>query len=128
MSFTGVWENGYGSTMTLHQAADGTINGNYQSSTGSTGTYHVSGFASTLEPSQAEGQAAALSIFWRPVDPEPADPSWHWVSGLGGQLTIEDGVPTICLLHALVATVAFTEQEIPAGTWLDKLIYTPKAG
>ena len=125
MSLTGTWQNSYGSVMSLTQFADGLVSGQYSSSTGSTGRYWVVGCADTTEPTAAKGQAVSLTIFWRSIDPGTPDPSWHWVSGLGGQLVIDNGVPSLILLHALVATDDFPGLA-PPGTWLDKLVYLPK--
>jgi hypothetical protein len=124
MSLSGVWQNSYGSTMSLTQYDDGRVSGTYRSSTGSSGTYYVLGLAAPTAPSASLGQAVSLTIFWRSIVPGTADPSWHWVSGLGGQLTVQNGRPTLVLLHALVATVDFP-QLAPSGTYLDKLIYLP---
>jgi saccharopepsin len=127
MSLTGVWQNSYGSVMSLTQSDDGLVSGRYSSSTGSTGTYHVLGHAAPTTPSANLGQAVSLTIFWRSIDPGTPDPSWHWVSGLGGQLLLDNGVPTLILLHAMVATDDFPAVA-PPGCYLDKLIYLPKSG
>jgi len=125
MSLTGTWQNSYGSVMSLTQFADGLVSGQYSSTTGSTGRYWVVGCADTSEPSATKGQAVSLTIFWRSIEPGTPDPSWHWVSGLGGQVVIDNGVSTLILLHALVATDDFPGLA-PPGTWLDKLVYLPK--
>ncbi len=125
MSLTGTWENSYGSIMTLHQSpTTGAILGNYKSSTGSTGTYYVVGFADPTDPTSERGQSAALSIYWRSIDGGTGDPSWHWVSGLSGQLIPMNGVNTLYLMHAMVATDDFPDVA-SIGTYIDKLIYVP---
>jgi saccharopepsin len=123
MSFTGQWENNYGSVMKLVQAVDGTISGSYSSTTGSSGTYYVLGYANPADPTAALGQAAALSIYWRPyAGAGQPDASWHWVSGLDGQMSIaKDGTVSLILLHALVATCDLTDVAT-TGTYLDKLV------
>lgn len=127
MSLTGVWQNSYGSVMSLTQRDDGFVSGQYSSSTGSTGTYYVLGWAAPGAPTAALGEAVSLTIFWRSIDPGTPDPSWHWVSGLGGQLQTGPDGPTLTLLHALVATDDFPGLA-PPGRYLDKLVYLPKSG
>jgi hypothetical protein len=126
MSLSGVWQNSYGSVMDLTQHDDGLVTGRYRSSTGSSGTYNVLGFAAPDAPSATLGQPVSLTIFWRSTEAGRADPSWHWVSGLGGQLTLPDGGPALVLLHALVATDDFPDLA-PPGSYLDKLTYHPAA-
>lgn len=126
MSFTGKWINGYNSVMTLTQALDGTISGSYSSTTGSSGEYYVLGYANPADPTPTVGQPAALSIYWKPYNVVPADPSWHWVSGLSGQMILaSDASPSLVLLHAMVATCDFPKVPATAGTYVDKLVYTP---
>jgi hypothetical protein len=124
MSLSGAWQNSYGSIMSLTQDDDGLVSGAYRSSTGSSGTYYVLGLAAPTEPTARLGQPVSLTIFWRSIEPGKPDPSWHWVSGLGGQLTLQNGRPTLILLHALVATEDFPGLA-PPGTWLDKLVFLP---
>lgn len=125
MSVGGVWSNSYGSVMDLTQMVGGMVTGTYQSSTGSTGKYYVAGMSGLTEPTPALGQSVALSIYWRSYTGGQGDPSWHWVSGLSGQLDIGGPVPTLYLMHAMVATDDFPGLA-DVGTYIDKLIYTPK--
>lgn len=127
MSLTGTWSNSYGSVMTLEQYSSGLVGGSYQSSTGSTGVYNVIGFAPVTPPTPQLGQSVALSIYWRSTQGGQGDPSWHWVSGLSGQLNIAGAEPTIYLMHAMVATDDFPGLAT-VGTYIDKLLYTPKTG
>ena len=127
MSLTGVWSNSYGSVMNLSQFAGGLIAGTYSSSTGSTGKYYVAGMAGPSDPTPSLGQSAALSIYWRSYTGGQGDPSWHWVSGLSGQLNTSGSQPTLYLMHAMVATDNFPNVA-NVGTYIDKLIYTPKQG
>jgi hypothetical protein len=129
MSLTGTWENSYGSVMNLTQSDDGSVIGQYASSTGSTGVYWVVGHAdpsAQADPrAQADkGQAAALSIYWRSIAGGPSDPSWHYVSGFSGQRVTVNGQPQLILMHAMVDS-----DDAPGpgglGTYLDKLVYTP---
>jgi hypothetical protein len=127
MSFKGMWLNEYGSAMNLSHDDDGRVFGSYRSTTGSTGTFYVLGYADPREYGAARGRSVSLSIFWRSIGDDPADPSWHWVSGLGGQLLEERGdETTILLLHDMVATAAFPGQA-DVGRHLDKLVFTQKS-
>ncbi len=125
MSVGGVWTNSYGSVMELQQLVGGMVTGTYRSSTGSTGEYYVVGMADAGDPTPELGQCVALAIYWRSFTGGKGDPSWHWVSGLSGQLDVSGAVPTLYLMHAMVATCDFPGLA-PAGTYIDKLIYTPK--
>jgi hypothetical protein len=128
MNLEGIWRNDYGSVMSLSQDEDGRVFGSYQSTTGSTGTFYVIGYADPRESGASRGRSVSLSIFWRSIGDEPADPSWHWVSGLGGQLIEEGGADaTILLMHDMVATAAFPGQA-GIGRHLDKLVFTPEPG
>lgn len=122
MSLAGVWKNAYGSTMSLSLVNTNLITGNYKSSTGSTGTYEVIGYQTSADPTSQAGQAAALAIDWHSVVTGPPDNSWHWVSGLSGQLSIQNGGEQLVLAHSLVASIDFPGLAA-AGTYIDKLIY-----
>jgi saccharopepsin len=124
MSLDGVWRNGYGSVMSISQDGEGRIQGSYQSTTGSTGTYYLLGWADPRPPRPSRGQSLSLSIFWRSIGQDPADPSWHWVSGLGGQLVEEGRDRRILLMHDMVATTAFPGQA-EIGRHIDKLVFVP---
>ncbi|MDR6146200.1 hypothetical protein QE363_001993 [Sphingomonas sp. SORGH_AS870] len=125
MSVRGTWTNDYGSTMELAQTADGQVYGTYKSHTGSTGTYVVYGACDPTEPTSSAGQAVALTICWHSTDPGPGDASWHWASGLGGQVALNNGQPTLLLNHAMIATLDL--DGIVVGNYIDKLTYLPKA-
>lgn len=122
MSLAGVWKNAYGSTMSLRLANGNLLTGTYESSTGSTGTYVVIGCQTRDDPTPAAGQAAALAIDWHSAVTGPRDDSWHWVSGLSGQLSVLNGGEQLVLAHSLVASIDFPGLAA-AGTYLDKLIY-----
>ncbi|PTS79932.1 hypothetical protein DBR17_11380 [Sphingomonas sp. HMWF008] len=123
MSLAGIWENEYGSRMTLSLADSNLIVGKYESTTGSTGEYRVVGYQASGEPTPSGGQPCALAIDWHSVVAGPPDNSWHWVSGLSGQLSIQASGEQLVLSHAMVASVAFPGLA-QAGTYIDKLIYT----
>lgn len=127
MNLSGTWKNSYGSIMTLQQGVSGLVGGSYKSSTGSSGTYNVVGFANPADPTKALGESVALSIYWRSTTGGKGDASWHWVSGLAGQLNIGGARPTLYLMHAMVATDAYPGLA-SVGTYIDKLIYTPAPG
>lgn len=126
LSVAGTWENDYGSVMTL-TVADNVVTGSYQSSTGSTGRYAVTGYQASTTPSQDKGLPVALAIDWHSLEEQQADPSWHWVSGLCGQLHRIAGEDVLDLSHLLVATSDFPELAKP-GTYLDKLSYRRVTG
>lgn len=122
MTLAGIWENDYHSKMTLSVAADGLVTGFYESTTGSTGKYVVIGRQTSVEPSAGAGQAAALAIHWHSIVAGPEDNSWHWVSGLSGQLSLLPEGERLVLSHALVASIDFPGLA-DAATYIDKLVY-----
>ena len=129
MGLCGIWRNSYGSIMELRLAGDGRIHGSYSSTTGSTGSYPVLGWADPREPGAREpgperGQSVALAVSWRSLGDDPADPSWHWVAGHGGQLLGQGGAARLLLMHDLVASTAFPGQA-GVGRHLDKLVFVP---
>jgi hypothetical protein len=121
MSAAGTWKNEYGSIMTLREV-DGGLTGIYQSSTGSVGTYEVRGVQAGNVATAALGQPVALSISWHAVDEAPADPSWHWCSGLSGQISLRDGEEVLVVAHNMVASSDFPGL-VKAGSYIDKLTY-----
>lgn len=126
LSVAGTWKNDYGSVMTLTVTGN-VITGSYQSSTGSTGRYAITGNQASTTPSQEQGLPVALAINWHPLDQQQADPSWHWVSGLCGQLHPIAGEDRLELSHLLVATGDFPDLA-NQGTYLDKLSYRRVTG
>ncbi len=130
MSVTGRWLNGYGSVMFLTQGGGGSVTGVYTSTTGSSGSYWVTGFTGSAS-SQSTGQPLAISILWRSFAAGQPDPSWHWVSGFSGQMQPLDPVnngPTLILFNDLVATVADPVMTNVPGSYIDKLAYVPYTG
>lgn len=135
MTVAGVWENEYGSRMILaveeSPAGDGAVWGIYESTTGSTGRYLVTGRQGRAAAG-GNGQPLALAIAWRSVGADPADPSWHWVSAMAGQYHGGDGAAQVTINHLLVASGEFPGLCGP-GFYCDKLTYrrtsdTPYAG
>ena len=126
LSVAGTWKNDYGSVMTLAVTGN-VITGSYQSSTGSTGRYAITGHQPSTSPSQEKGLPVALAIDWHARDEQQADPSWHWVSGLCGQLHQIAGEDRLELSHLLVATRDFPDLA-NQGTYVDKLRYRRIAG
>lgn len=121
MSLAGVWQNEYGSRMSL-QVTAGQVHGSYASTTGSTGSYVLCGCTPGGEAVATAGVPVALAISWRSVVPGARDASWHWVSALSGQICQSDGQERLVLNHLLVASCEFPEFCGP-GTYVDKLIY-----
>lgn len=120
-SVAGTWKNDYGSVMTLTLSGQH-VHGTYHSSTGSSGRYEVTGFASGPGATHALNQPLALAIEWHAVDEQTADPSWHWVSGLSGQLSATDTGDVLTLSHLLVASSDFPGLA-NRGNYLDTLVY-----
>lgn len=121
MSAAGTWHNDYGSVMTLTVEGN-RISGTYQSSTGSTGLYAVSGYQASPTGQHEQGLPLALAIEWHSLDQGPADPSWHWSSGLCGQILRVNHEDRLQLSHLLVASSDFPGLVDP-GTYVDKLTY-----
>ncbi|TFY89074.1 peptidase A1 pepsin [Pseudomonas kairouanensis] len=117
----GTWTNDYGSIMTLEVCGQH-ISGRYQSSTGSTGHYSVTGCLSGAAASRARNQPLALAIQWHDLGDSAPDPSWNWVSGMSGQLRVTDQGDVLTLSHLLVASSDFP-QLAQRGTYIDKLVY-----
>lgn len=122
MTLAGVWINEYGSKMDLAVYSDKVIFGTYMSSTGSTGKYMVTGYQQAADPTSSSGQAVALAIEWHSIVAGPGDPSWHWSSGLSGQISIKDSAESLVLAHAMVATDDFPNLA-NTGIYIDKLTY-----
>jgi saccharopepsin len=128
MGVTGTWRNSYDSVMTLQRLEGGLLVGRYSSHTGATGVYHVAGFVGeAVGPAPRAGSSVALSIFWRSIAGGEADPSWHWVSGLGGQLFETAEGRKLDLAHAMIATTVDLN-GIPIGSYIDKLVFLPESG
>ena len=120
-SVAGTWENDYGSVMDL-TVTDGKVSGTYRSSTGSTGTYEVTGYQLNTVAIPTLNQPVALAIEWHSIGRDPADPSWNWCSGLSGQMSVTNKGDTLTLSHLLVATSDFPGLA-DRGTYIDKLVY-----
>lgn len=133
----GTWYNVYGSKMELYADRDtGLIIGYYTSTTGSSGTYLVLGSSQpgTAGPvAGGSGLGVSLNIGWSSVNPkDPRDPSWSCVSGLAGQMVMEDGgtSPVLNLIHQFVAPNDVdlgSGQAFRLGISSDKLVYTRNA-
>lgn len=128
MSVTGKWINSFGSVASLQQDSMGSVVGVYTSSTGSSGAYWVLGFTDPNPPGDGTGQSLALSIFWRSFQGGTGDPSWHYVSAFSGQLITLNNVPTLSLVHDMVATTPFPGVVPVTGNFMDKLLFTPYTG
>jgi len=121
MTLAGTWRNEYGSTMTLSVDQNSVV-GRYWSTTGSTGEYLVTGWQGASEPTKIAGQPVAINIGWHSIVPGPEDPSWHWVSALGGQISLRQDSEVLELSHLMVASADYPE-IVKAGVYLDKLRY-----
>lgn len=112
--------------MDLGVLNDNLVMGDCRSSTGSTGTYKVIGLQQATGPTAEAGQVVALAIDWHSIAGGPPDASWHWVSGLSGQLSVTEDADTLALTHALIASRDFPGLAAK-GTYIDKLVYTRSA-
>lgn len=124
MSVTGNWVNSYNSVMYLTQSPNGFVSGVYTSTTGSSGAYWVAGFATPTIATQI-GEPLAFSILWRSFSGGQSDPSWHYVSGMSGQMLAN---PSLIMIHDMVATERFPALNAQIGNYFDKLIYVPYDG
>ncbi|WP_394180014.1 avidin/streptavidin family protein [Marinomonas posidonica] len=114
----GVWQNEYGSRMTLDVSETGQIVGEYQSTTGASGTYFLVGHCRPQDPDPQQGQPLVLSIFWRPFDVEAEDDGIHWVSTYCGQLNA-NGEMTV--INTLLTTTPY--QAFEPGDYIDNLVF-----
>lgn len=118
---TGVWENEYGSRLTVRVVGD-KIAGEYHSTTGSTGRYLISGWCGAASLTPGSGRPIALAISWRSIAPGDRDDSRRFASLFGGQLINADGRPALVLNHLLVAPVPLAGL-CESGVYADKLMY-----
>ena len=125
MSVAGTWENSYGSRMRLLES-NGVVTGIYESTTGSTGSYLVSGRQQIAVPTEGAGVPVALAIEWHSIDGGAGDASWNWVSTLGGQLSLVAGSPVLTLTHLMIASSDFAGL-CDRGVYVDKLVYNKVA-
>ncbi|ADZ93005.1 avidin/streptavidin family protein [Marinomonas mediterranea] len=122
----GTWVNSYHSKLKIAVDENGSVAGEYSSTTGSSGIYQVIGH--TITTPQAErnsqqkdpiGQGVVLSIYWRAVDTGATpDNTWHWVSTYCGQLQPNGDLSVI---NSLVATAKF--DGFIEGDYIDQLIF-----
>ncbi len=119
LQLNGSWVNSFGSKMDLTVLPGGLILGDYSSTTGASGTYLVIGSCLPQDPTADSGQNLVLAIFWRPVDAQTYNASWHWMSSYCGQLQA-DGSMTV--VNSLVATVEYAG-AIP-GDYIGELTFT----
>lgn len=120
-SIAGTWKNDYGSLMTLGVSGQ-QVYGRYQSSTGSTGSYAVTGWTLGSGATRTESQPVALAIDWHDLGGHSEDPCWHWTSGLSGQLSSTEKGDVLTLMHLLIASGDFPGFA-SQGTYVDKLVY-----
>lgn len=121
MSIAGIWQNEYGSRMTL-TVRGSVVEGVYASTTGSTGEFSVTGWACENAATTEVGQPVALSIKWHSLVDGEADASWNWASAMGGQINIVDGREAMVLSHFMIASRSF-EGLCKHGVYVDKLTF-----
>jgi len=121
MTLAGTWQNEYGSRMSL-SVENGAVSGTYDSTTGATGRYLVTGWESEAGRAGDLGCPVALVISWHSIADLAPDPGWHWVSALSGQVHTVGGEELLIVTHLLVASVAF-EGLCRRGIYSDKLTF-----
>ncbi|GKT11613.1 MAG: hypothetical protein ISEC1_P0580 [Thiomicrorhabdus sp.] len=77
------------------------------SDTGATGIYPVMGVA---DPDPDTCQTVSFSVSWKSETGE-ADPSWHYVSGFTGVLTLVDGEEVLKVIFLLQRNIT---DDLPA--------------
>lgn len=123
-NIAGTWKNEYESQLILSEH-DEWLYGIYRSHTGSTGRYNVIGCFADKSYCRIPGSAVAFAVYWRNLDENLEDPSWHWVSGMAGQLHREPHKESKLLLnHNLVVTNTW-HGICEEGAYLDKLTFHP---
>ncbi|RQW61083.1 avidin/streptavidin family protein [Vibrio viridaestus] len=120
-SLDGTWGNSYGSTMDL-LCIDNQIYGMYRSHTGSTGVYLLVGNASDQPPTQQKGQSVSFSIFWRNIEGDDYDESWHWSGSMSGQLLSNR---QMTLENCIVVSVPLDQYQ--QGNYIDELVFTQQS-
>lgn len=115
MQVGGAWQNEQGALMRLALEPDGFLHGDYRPA-GSADHRLIAGYTGGIAPDH--GMPLALAMSWRPVEPGPARPDWHWMSCFGGELLPADG--PMQGLHQIVAT-AGCPSVAEAGTHLERL-------
>lgn len=124
---TKVWTNPYGSKMTL-QATGGILQGQYASTAGAAGVYKVYGYidpnADAVTPGNP-GVPLGMVLNWRSIQQgNKPDPSWNYVSGIGGQLICNKaGATVLNVNHALIASNPLPGAVDKAGFYVDRLEY-----
>lgn len=121
MTLAGTWQNEFGSRMSL-SVQNGTVSGTYDSTTGATGRYLVTGWESGANDDGELGRPVALVISWHSIAGFAPDPGWHWVSALSGQVHTVGGEELLIVTHLLVASVPF-DGLCRRGVYSDKLTF-----
>ncbi len=122
LNVMGIWENEFGSRLEVGKiSSNGTFQGSYSSDTGATGVYPVMGVA---DPNPGDCQTVAFSVTWKSEKGE-SNPSWHYVSGFTGTLTIVNGKEVLNVTFLLQRNIT---NEVPAyeATSVSALIFRRK--
>jgi len=127
---TKTWTNPYNSKMSLSSAGFGgaLLSGQYASTAGASGVYQVYGFIDPSAPAVQKGDPGVpvgLILNWRSIQQGgKPDPSWNYVSGMGGQLICNAaGDVVINVNHALIASNPLPPAVNDAGFYVDRLEY-----
>lgn len=126
----GTWINSYGSLLTIFPiTSSGYFQGEYSSTTGSSGRYPLSGYTQNLLDvgNEETNRPVALTIQWESLDGGTPDPSWNWVSAMNGLFYVPEGdTARIQFLHGMTASSEFPAVEVDEpGVYTESLIFTP---
>ncbi len=122
----GEWVNEYGSLMRILEVdtLTGLFRGTYESTTGASGKYRVTGLTDVKPDPGINSQTIAFSVSWRDMGGSPADA--HWVSAFSGQIQIVQNK------EVMVTTYLLQENTDPQNNWgstiIDKATFTRKQG
>jgi len=121
-NIVGCWKNEFNSVIKItdYNISTSEIKGLYSSTTGSSGTYDVTGMAKNTESGDV---AITLMISWNSVrEPATDDASKYWTSTMSGIYKHDQG--TLNLLNVIAAPGAFPELGMLPGTYPQSLIFT----
>lgn len=113
INIVGTWQNEFDSIMTIEQVDmnTGIFSGTYQSDTGATGKYYVTGFTDTKPDPSVNSQVISFSILWRSFTGGNNE-TQYWASGFVGQIQLDPhGTPV------MTTTYLLQKNTNPADNW-----------
>lgn len=124
INLEGTWINEFGSTMEIASVdpKTGTFAGIYQSHTGATGVYNLTGITDIKPDPNVNSQTVAFAISWRNIESSGDEDGSNWVSAFSGQVQIVDG------RQQMTTTYLFQKNTNPSDNWgstiVDKATFT----